>query len=83
MQKKAWSVMRFVAAFIVTYFIICFAVPEMRIKLDAEPMEYFLESIRFMFFMKAVVSTVVAFIIGTIRAVIRRGDKTQASSKHK
>lgn len=66
MKKKTLSVVLFLVVFVVTYLIICFAIPGMRIKLAAEPMEYFLKSISHMVFIKAVISFVIAFIAGAI-----------------
>ena len=66
MKKKIISLALFVIVFIAAYLIICFAIPGMRIKLDAEPMEYFIESITHMAFIKTVASLIIAFIFGVI-----------------
>ena len=44
MKKKTVSIVLFLIAFISTYLIICFAIPGMRIKLEAEPIEIFFKS---------------------------------------
>ena len=66
MKKKTVSLVVFLIAFIATYLIICFAIPGMRIKLDAAPMEYFFKSIIHMAFFKTIVSIVAALILGAI-----------------
>ena len=66
MKKKILSSALFVIAFIATYFVICFAIPGMRIKLDAAPMEYFFKSITHMAFFKTIVSLAIALILGAI-----------------
>ena len=66
MKKKIASVALFLITFIATYLIICFAIPGMRIKLEAAPMEYFFKSITHMVFFKTMVSLVVALIFGPI-----------------
>ena len=52
MKKKTVSIVLFLIAFISTYLIICFAIPGMRIKLEAEPIEIFFKSITHMVFFK-------------------------------
>ncbi|MBE6996285.1 MAG: hypothetical protein E7429_06135 [Ruminococcaceae bacterium] len=66
MKKKLIALALFIIAFVAAYFIICFAIPGMRIKLDAAPMEYFFKSITHMAFFKTLVSLVVALIFGAI-----------------
>jgi len=66
MKKKTISLALFVIAFIATYFIICFAIPGMRIKLEATPMEYFFKSITHMVFFKTTISLVVSLLFGAI-----------------
>jgi len=64
--KKIASAALFLIGFIATYLIICFVIPGMRIKLEAEPLEYFIKSIRHMAFIKTAASIVVALILGAI-----------------
>ena len=66
MKKKTVSVVLFLTVFVATYLVICFAIPGMRIKLEAEPVEYFFKSITHMVFFKAIISLVVALIFGVI-----------------
>lgn len=70
MKKKMLSLSLFLIAFIATYLIICFAIPGMRIKLEAAPMEYFFKSIVHMAFFKTVVSLAVALIFGAIPLIL-------------
>ena len=66
MKKKTISLAVFLIVFIALYLIICFAIPGMRIKLEATPMEYFVKSITYMVFFKTMVSLAVALIFGAI-----------------
>ena len=66
MKKKLVSVVLFLIAFIATYLFICFAIPGMRIKLDAAPIAYFFKSITHMVFFKTVISLFVALIFGVV-----------------
>jgi len=72
MKKNIASMTLFLIIFVVTYLLICFAIPGMRIKLAAEPMEYFVESVRHMAFIKTVISLAVSFAIGTISFLVRK-----------
>jgi len=72
MKKILISLAIFLITFIATYLIICFAIPGMRIKLDAAPMEYFFKSITHMAFFKTIVSFVIALILGAIPLCLRK-----------
>lgn len=72
MKKKIVSVALFLVAFVATYLIICFAIPGMRIKLEAEPIEIFFKSIGHMVFFKTMISLIVALIIGALPLVLWR-----------
>ena len=72
MKKVSIALLLFVIVFVATYLIICFAIPGMGIKLEAEPMEYFLESIRHMAFIKTAASLVMALIAGAIPFLFRK-----------
>jgi len=72
MKKQTVSVVLFLTAFIAAYLTICFAIPGMRIKLEAEPMEYFIESIRHMMFMKSLISLFPALIFGSLPLLVGR-----------
>ena len=62
----------FIVVFIVSYLIICFSVPSLRIKLEATPMKYFIESIKHMALLKTVVSLVLALIIGLLPMAVKK-----------
>ena len=66
MKKKGLSVALFLIAFIATYLFVCFGIPGMRIKLEAEPMELFIESIKHMMLFKTMISIVVAALLGAV-----------------
>ena len=72
MKRSIVAIAVFFVAFITTYFVICFAVPGMRIKLDAAPVAYFFASITHMVFFKALISFVIALIAGLIPIIIMR-----------
>ena len=72
MKKVSIALLLFVIVFVATYLVICFAIPGMRIKLEAEPMEYFLKSIRHMAFVKTAASLVTALIAGAIPLLFRK-----------
>ena len=71
MKKNTISLVLFLITFIATYLIVCFAIPGMRIKLEAGSMEYFVKSITHMAFFKTMVSFVVALIFAAIPVLIR------------
>ncbi len=50
----------------------CYLIPGMRIKLAAEPMEYFAESIKHMALFKSTVSLLLAVIAGSIPLLGKR-----------
>lgn len=66
MKKKGLSVILFLITFIATYLLICFGIPGMRIKLEAEPMELFIERIKHMMFFKLMISLIVASVVGAV-----------------
>ena len=74
MKRKHLAAILFVAVFIGAYLFICFMIPGMRIKLDAEPMVYFVESIMHMVFFKSIVSLIAALIAGVIPLMICKKD---------
>lgn len=70
MKKKMLSLAIFLTAFAGTYLIICFAIPGMRITLDAAPPEYFLASVSHMALFKTAVSLAAALILGAIPLIL-------------
>ena len=72
MKKASIASLLFVVVFVATYLIICFAIPGMRIKLEAGPIEYFFKSLRHMAFIKTTASLVAALIAGAIPFLFRK-----------
>lgn len=70
-KSKIISTGLFVVAFIATYLFLCFGVSGLRIKLDAEPIEYFFASIKHMVLFKFLISIAVVSIIGILPIIIR------------
>ena len=66
MNKKALSAILFLITFVAAYLFICFGIPGMRIKLEVEPMELFIESIKHMMLFKSMISLAIAAVIGAI-----------------
>lgn len=62
MKKTNLAYVLFPLLFITVYLVISFGLHGMRIKLEAKPVEYFLESIRYMAGFKSAVSFIVAMI---------------------
>ena len=73
MKKKTLFVVTFLLVFVATYFIMCFAIPGMRIKLAAGPMEMLFKSISHMVFFKTMVSLGVALAFDAIFVLIKKG----------
>lgn len=72
MKKPILFIVRLVAAFSVTYISLCYLVPAMKLKLAADPMMYFLESIKHMVAFKGMISFAVGLLAGAIPALIRK-----------
>lgn len=72
MNKKALSAILFLITFVAVYLFICFGIPGMRIKLEAEPMELFIESIKHMMLFKSMISLAIAAVIGAIPLFSRK-----------
>lgn len=72
MKKSVISIICFVAAFILTYLALCYCVPGFRIKLDADPLTYFVESIAHMALFKGLTSLVIGAVIATVPLIIKR-----------
>ncbi len=64
MKRIVISAVIFIAVFVVSYVGLCYLVPGLRIKLAADAVTYFKESIRHMIFLKSVIS----FVIGSVLA---------------
>lgn len=72
MKKKGLSAILFLISFVATYLFVCFGISEMRIKLDAEPIELFIESIKHMMLFKTMISLVVASVVGAVPFLLRK-----------
>ena len=72
MNKKGLSSILFLITFVATYLLVCFGIPGMRIKLDAEPIELFIESIKHMMLFKTMISFVVASVVGAVPFLLRK-----------
>ena len=66
MNKKSLSAILFLITFIAAYMYICFGIPGMRIKLEAEPMELFFKSITHMALFKSVISLAAASAVAAL-----------------
>ena len=70
MRRKALLSVLFIVIFAVTYLGLCYLIPEWRIKLEAEPVVYLIESVKSMTLIKTVISLVVGavftFFIGKV-----------------
>ena len=72
MKRMILSAVLFLVVFIGTYLIVCFLIPGMRLKLDAEPREYFIACITHMVGFKAAVSAVAALVVGALPWIFRK-----------
>ena len=72
MNKQGLSAVLFLITFVAAYLFICFGIPGMRIKLEAEPMELFFESIAHMALFKSVISIAVASAVAAIPCLFRK-----------
>ncbi|MBR1386009.1 MAG: hypothetical protein IJ568_04190 [Bacilli bacterium] len=71
-MKKTLSIILFVVGFIATYLIMCYCIPGLRIKLAAEPKEYFIESIKYAAIFKTITSCVVGGIFAALPYIIKK-----------
>lgn len=72
MKKKTYKILIFALVFITTYLCICFCIPGMRIKLEAEPFELFVKSIKHMTLFKSLISLTVGIIIVGLVGIIKK-----------
>ena len=72
MNKKALSAVLFLITFVAAYLFICFGIPGMMIKLEAEPVELFFASITHMVLFKSVISLAAASVIAAIPWLFRQ-----------
>ncbi|MBE4906850.1 hypothetical protein IMZ08_02100 [Bacillus luteolus] len=71
MKKVIISIISFFIVFVATYLIIGY-LPNFRIKLDAPPLEYFVETIKHMVFFKSLVSFFVGVLVSGVLLIIIR-----------
>ncbi len=72
MKRKMLSIAVFAVVFVAAYLVMCFCIGGMRIKLEAEPMVYFVESLRHMAFFKTIVSIVPATIAAVVVLFVKK-----------
>ncbi len=65
-NKKILSIILFIVGFITSYLIMCYCIPGLKIKLVAEPMEYFIESIKSTALLKSIISCIIATILAIL-----------------
>lgn len=71
-NKKILSIILFIVGFIATYLIMCYCIPGLRIKLAAEPIEYFIESIKYATIFKAVISCIIGALLAILPHIIKK-----------
>lgn len=72
MKRKTLSAVILILVFIATYIYLSMGIPGLRIKLDAEPMVYFIESLKTMVMFKSASSLAAGFIVGMLPFLISR-----------
>lgn len=72
MKKTGLSINLFLIAFALTYIGLCYLVPGWRIKLAADNLTYFFESLKTLAPIKCLISLVVGLIISFIPALIQK-----------
>lgn len=66
MKEFKLSIPVFFITFLVTYMVLCFLVPSLRLKLHAEPIVYFVKSIHHMSLLKMGISVVAGVTVGAV-----------------
>lgn len=74
MKRNILLSVLFIAIFAITYLVLCFMIPGWRIKLEAEPFIYFIESVKSMAFIKTMISLVVGAVLTFITGKVT-GDR--------
>lgn len=74
MKRFVIPIISFLIVFMATYLILCY-LPSLRIKLFAEPMEYFVESIKHMVVFKTFISVLTGLLVGVITFIFRKRAK--------
>lgn len=71
-QKSGIAVGLFVVVFVITYFVCSFCVPGWKVKLEADMMTVFIENLKILWPIKALISLVAGVIIGSIPFWLRK-----------
>lgn len=74
MKKAMVPAVWFLAVFVISYIVLCY-IPPLRIKLEAAPLTYFVESIKHMAFFKGIVSLAIGAAAGALSAASVRSAK--------
>lgn len=72
MKRIGVSVALFFIAFIATYLACCYLIPGWRIKLEADTVTYFIESIRHMVLIKGLIALAVGLGVGAVPMLIKK-----------
>lgn len=75
MKTKGLSSVLFIIVFIVVYIALCYVVPGWRIKLEADPATYLVESLSHMAVIKSLIALIAAYAAAAIPNVIKRAKK--------
>ncbi|NLC48092.1 MAG: hypothetical protein GX758_01855 [Tenericutes bacterium] len=70
-KERVVFIILFILSFIGTYIIICY-LPPFRIKLEAEPIKYFIESLKNASLFKTIVSVAVGTLIAFIPTLVKK-----------
>ena len=81
MKKSGVSVALFFIAFIATYLACCYLIPGWRIKLEADTVTYFIESISHMVFIKGLIALAVGLSVGAVPMLTKKEVNTQIVQK--
>ena len=73
MKKKAGiTISLFLAAFLATYFISSFCIPGWKVKLEADAMTVFIENLKILWPMKALISLAAGAVIASVPFWLRK-----------
>ena len=72
MKKAVIYVTVFAVVFVLTYLALCYMVPGLRIKLDADAFTYFIRSIQSMMFFKSLIAAAAGAVVCTAAALVSR-----------
>ena len=72
MKKIGVSLALFVMAFAATYLACCYLIPGWRIKLEADPVTYFIKSVNHMVFIKSMIALAVGAVVGAVPMLTKK-----------